>query len=44
MKIIVLLVLAISLVSCASQSEREPSSVDPQDVSHGLNADYYGTR
>lgn len=42
MKLLILALLSFSLVSCASH--REPSSVDPEDVNHGLNADYYGTR
>jgi hypothetical protein len=42
MKYLFLALLALSLISCATT--REPSSVNPEDVTQGLNADYYGTR
>lgn len=42
MKFILLALLSLSFISCASHESREPSSVD-EDVSRGVNADrYYG--
>lgn len=43
MKFVLLVLLSLSIMSCASN--RSPSSVDQQeDVRHGINTDYYGTR
>lgn len=42
MKFILLSLLSVLFISCASHESREPSSVD-EDVSRGVNADrYYG--
>jgi hypothetical protein len=42
MKFVLLTLLCLSFISCASHESREPSSVD-DDVSRGINADrYYG--
>ena len=44
MKFILLALLTLAAVSCASHQDREPSS-ERNDVSHGVNHDYnYGTR
>ena len=42
MKFIFYALLSMTLVACASK--REPSSVKQEDVSRGLNTDYYFTR
>lgn len=42
MKFILLALLSLAFISCASHENREPSSVE-NDVSRGVNADYYGS-
>lgn len=44
MKFLILALLSFSLVSCATNREPSSTQVDPEDINHGLNADYYGTR
>lgn len=41
MKYLLLALLGLSIVGCAS-STRDPASTTPEDVSEGVNADYYG--
>lgn len=39
MKYILIVMFAFSLVSCAT--DRSPSSVNPETIEDGMNADYY---
>lgn len=42
MKIVLLALLSLTFISCASHEARDPAS-SPEDVSRGVNADqYYG--
>lgn len=43
MKFLTLVLMSLMFVSCASH-DRTPSSMDNQDVSRGINTDFYGPR
>ena len=43
MKYIFFVLLSLSVVACATNQERTPSS-EETDLSQGINADYYGPR
>lgn len=40
MKFVLLALMSLAFISCASQENREPSSVD-EDVSRGVNTDRF---
>jgi hypothetical protein len=42
MKYLLLVLLTLSAVSCATHENRQPSSEEMSDVSRGLNTDSYG--
>lgn len=44
MKYILFVLLTLSAISCASHENRQPSSVEMQDVSRGMNTDSYGNQ
>lgn len=42
MKNFFFVLLALTVMSCASHENRKPSSVDMENVERGVNTDYYG--
>lgn len=43
MKFVLLALMSLTFISCASHENRGPSSVDEDDVSRGVNTDrFYG--